>query len=63
MFVIKNRLTGRLTKEDEPIKLFFEPKSKRIAEKRLDLMKQTEAYMQDFVSLTDEQLAELPFGN
>ena len=63
LFVIKNRLTGRLTKEDEPIKLFFEPKSKRIAEKRLDLIKQTEEYAKDFFSVTDEQLAELPFGN
>jgi len=64
LYVIKNRLTGRITKADEPIRLFFEPKSKRIAEKRLDLIKQTERFTQDsgqFVQLTQEQIDELPF--
>lgn len=64
LYVIKNRLTGRITKADNPIRLFFEPKSKRIAEKRLDLIKQTERYtegQEQFVQLTQEQIDELPF--
>ena len=64
MYVIKNRLTGRITKDDEPIRLFFEPKSKRIAESRRALMKQTERYaegQEQFVQLTQEQIDELPF--
>lgn len=64
LYVIKNRLTGRITKADNPIRLFFEPKSKRIAEKRLDLIKQTERFtesQEQFVQLTQEQIDELPF--
>ena len=65
LYVIKNRLTGRITKADNPIRLFFEPKSKRIAEKRLDLIKQTERFSEvessQFVQLTQEQIDELPF--
>ena len=60
--VIKNRLTGKLTKEDAPIRLIFEPKSKRIAEKRIELMKQTETFTEGFYELTQEQLDELPFS-
>ena len=57
--VIKNRLTGKLTKE--PIDLIFDGPSKRIAESRADFRKMTEEISEGFRQLTVEEAVDLPF--
>ena len=57
--VIKNRLTGKLTKD--PINLIFDGPSKRIAESRADFRKMTEEISEGFRQLTVEEAVDLPF--
>lgn len=62
LIVTKNRLTGRLTQADKPIRLVYDPESKRIAEKTKDFRKQTETFSKDFVEVSDEEMETLPFA-
>lgn len=60
--ITKNRLTGKLTKEKEPIKLVYDQASKRIAESRSDFWTHTKEFSDDFTVLNEEEQLELPFG-
>ena len=62
LIVTKNRLTGRLTQADKPIRLVYDPESKRIAEKTKDFRKQTETFSKDFIEVTEEEMETLPFA-